>query len=104
MATKKSVTFYAAKDVAEWLSGFDEEENVSQRINQAIREGALKPKSLFQISLNFYQMGTLLEVLKAEEKRRQDTADNVYEEDMAAATEHAHELSRLLAHFEQYLK
>lgn len=107
MAAKKSVTFYAAKDVAEWLAGMGEDENVSLRINEAIREGALKsrPQSLFQIPLGFYQMSALLKILKKETAEREKEVDNADQEDLGDdAHEYISEASGLLAHFEQFVK
>lgn len=105
-AAKKSVTFYAAKDVAAWLASFDQDENVSSRINEAIREGALrqKTKALFQIPFSFYEMSTLLEVLKQEYKRRERLEDEVDGDDIASAREHAAEVARLLSHIESFVK
>lgn len=107
MAAKKSITFYAAKDVAEWLATLDEDENVSLRINEAIREGALKPKpnSLFQIPLGFYQMSALLTILKEVEKKREKELEEADPEDVGDnAHEYVNEVSRLRTHFEQFVK
>jgi hypothetical protein len=108
-ANKKSITFYAAADVAEWISGLDAGE-VSRHINDAIREGALKPKpkSLFQIPLGFYQMSSLLKILKGVEKEREADAENIDDpgdpEQYEAAREYVKEIADLVAHFEQFVK
>lgn len=111
MAAKKSVTFYAAADVAEWISGLDSGE-ISRHINDAIREGALKPKSnaLFQIPLGFYQMGDLLKILKEVEEQRAAEGERGWEEDPENTEAHdairaeVKQVSDLIAHFEQFVK
>lgn len=107
MVAKKGVSFYAAKDVAEWLANLPEDENVSLRINEAIREGALKPKpkSLFQVPLGFYQMNILLNLLKEEEKRREKVLKDADPEDLDEnAYEYVSEVSKLRSHLEQFVK
>lgn len=111
MAAKKSVTFYAATDVAEWINSLDTGE-VSRHINDAIREGALKPKSksLFQIPLGFYQMSNLLKILKATEAERAAEGESAFEEDpenteaQDTIRDQVKEVSDLIAHFEQFVK
>ena len=111
MAAKKSVTFYAAADVAEWIGGLDSGE-ASRHINDAIREGALKPKSnaLFQIPLGFYQMGDLLKILKKAEEEKAADGDNCHSEDpesteaLDAIHAEVKQISDLIAHFEQFVK
>lgn len=111
MAAKKSVTFYAAADVAEWISGLDSGE-ISRHINDAIREGALKPKSnaLFQIPLGFYQMGDLLKILKEVEEHRAAEGEQAWEADPENTEAHdeiraqVKQVSDLIAHFEQFVK
>lgn len=111
MAAKKSVTFYAAADVAEWISGLDSGE-VSRHINDAIREGAIKPKSnaLFQIPLGFYQMGSLLKVLKEAAEQKGAEGERCWEEDPENTEAYedirveVKQISDLIAHFEQFVK
>jgi hypothetical protein len=103
MATKKSVTFYAAADVADWINGLSPGE-VSRQINDAIREGALKPKELFQIPLSFYQMSDLLEILRQEVKRREETLDAVDPDDLGGAQDWASKASLLFSHIEQFVR
>lgn len=105
------MTFYAAADVAEWISGLDSGE-VSRHINDAIREGALKPKStaLFQIPLGFYQMGSLLKILKTAEEEKAADVENCFDADpenteaIDAIRAKGKEISDLIAHFEQFVK
>lgn len=102
---KKSITFYAANDVAEWIETLDAGEK-SRKINELIREAVLnpKPKALFQIPLGFYQMSTLLQILKDVEAAREKQEDEVDGEDMASARAQTSEVSLLVAHFEQFVK
>ncbi|MFA6555281.1 MAG: hypothetical protein WCT03_02575 [Candidatus Obscuribacterales bacterium] len=102
---KKSITFYAANDVAEWIETLDAGEK-SRKINELIREAVLnpKPKTLFQIPLGFYQMSTLLQILKDVEAAREKQEDEVDGEDMASTRAQTSEVSSLVAHFEQFVK
>lgn len=111
MAAKKSVTFYAAADVAEWISGLDSGE-ISRHINDAIREGALKPKSnaLFQIPIGFYQMSDLLKILKEVQEQRAAEGEQAWDADPEDTEAHdairaeVKQVSDLIAHFEQFVK
>lgn len=102
--SKKPVTFYPSAEVAAWLENFDSGER-SRQINEAIKASALKPKALFEIPLGFYQMSDLLEILKEEETRRDETVENVVdEEDIGKAQEWASKASSLRSHFEKFVR
>jgi hypothetical protein len=110
MATsKKAVTFYATPEVAEWLDRLDSGER-SRRINDLIKDTMLqpKPKALFEVPLNFYQMADLLEILKETAAKREADYDEADfdrhdPEGMASADEYRDKPGRLLSHFEKFV-
>jgi hypothetical protein len=104
---KKPVTFYASEDVAAWVEALDAGDK-SRKINEIIRDAVINPKpkaALFEIPLGFYQMSSLLKVLKElHEQRAYDAEERDPDPETRDEDDSVGEVARLISHFEKFVK